>query len=822
MPESDSDSVIPAQLSFLAIYNPTLGPTDETLEDQIVFYTSRADLQREDDSATTESGGKLEGNDKNERLRQIGLAQGMVNFASNFSPGKPLEYVETDKARFILVQLEQDWWAVASIDLTRLPADPNQTLSSEDNGTSVYQYSAREMGPPQLFLQQLRRAHSLFLLHHDFSLDALYERVGRSVLCLFLERFWEKFAWNWELLLTGNPIVEIYNGIKLAAGGELGVGVGEEEWGSGEREVLEDFVARTDGLLDLVVSRFGEPAPQPNDSPPTVESNSQNAWLGSDQTPRPADGVVFSGLGAVSRLSLARVSHWMEWIYRYGDTTYGVGRDPASLRRRKPRRRDKQKSENATASPQNSVLPSTPEMHHSHTPGIPRPLVIAAPQPQPTPDRQKETNAADGTSDSTLSTNEQGFGTETVMKYLTLGYGSAWSFSKSNSPSPDNSTAAANESTVDSRQQSGNSSGAAKSSLSNEHRNEPRNNTSGRFILGPRDDLNLLDDLEEESPAPEAEASKPKSRIIHRFIHIHTSDESSKKLQAVIYVNQPFVFTFLFDPETPSLSSPTLYTSIHHQLGPLQKPLLASTSPATAAARIPHPDAPDTSNRATRSKSQSLYDFVYDPSNLTIRSSIPNIPSLGSPSSHHRENNPRTPSPSQPKPSTPLSRIESLAIHHRLLTTYTDTRSRPLELERTCKTSRGWWIIWVRIPQTQDTGTHTPSPAPLSTTSSSAALSSMAEGSVSVSASIKGSIPESPQAQPQEAFLVRKAVDYVSPGHARVSSGARFFRDLGGASSSKFGSGSGSGRADTTPSKLVEGIGMDARRYIEGLLRFNR
>lgn len=49
-----------------------------------------------------------------------------------------------------------------------------------------------------------------------------------------------------------------------------------------------------------------------------------------------------------------------------------------------------------------------------------------------------------------------------------------------------------------------------------------------------------------------------------------------------------------------------------------------------------------------------------------------------------------------------------------------------------------------------------------------------------------------------------------------MSSGARFFRDLGGASS-KF----GSGKSDTTPSKLVEGIGMDARRYIEGLIRFN-
>lgn len=81
MPESDPDSVIPAQLSFLAIYNPSLGPTDETLEDQIVFYTSRADQQRGDGSAIADGDGRSAGSDKNERLRQIGLAQGMVNFA---------------------------------------------------------------------------------------------------------------------------------------------------------------------------------------------------------------------------------------------------------------------------------------------------------------------------------------------------------------------------------------------------------------------------------------------------------------------------------------------------------------------------------------------------------------------------------------------------------------------------------------------------------------------------------------------------------------------------------------------------------------------
>ena len=60
------------------------------------------------------------------------------------------------------------------------------------------------------------------------------------------------------MLLHGNPAVEIFNGLKLAAGGELGIGVGEEDWGSGEREVLEGFIGRTEGLVDLVVARFGD------------------------------------------------------------------------------------------------------------------------------------------------------------------------------------------------------------------------------------------------------------------------------------------------------------------------------------------------------------------------------------------------------------------------------------------------------------------------------------------------------------------------------------------------------------------------------------
>lgn len=272
------------------------------------------------------------------------------------------------------------------------------------------------------------------------------------------------------------------------------------------------------------------------------------------------------------------------------------------------------------------------------------------------------------------------------------------------------------------------------------------------------------------------------------------------------------MFTFLFDPQTPALSSPLLYSSMHHQLGPLQKPLLSSTSPIMAASRIAMSETSPDPNKRFSTRTQPVYDLVYDPSNLTIRSSIPNIPSMSVTSSAQPTSSPsRTPSPSQSSTQPPWSRVESLAIHHRLLSTHTDTRSRPQEVERTSKTHRGWWVVWVRIPQSP-----TQTPTALSTTSSSVALSSITNNDGAFPAN-QFQVHSAPP--PQEAFLVRRASDYVSPA-SRVSSGTRFFRDLGGASSPV--GLTGSSRADMAPSKLVEGLGMDARRYIEGLLSLNR
>lgn len=718
-----------------------------------------------------------------------------------------------------------------SIDLTRLPTDSSNESSSQHDasGTPPVHYSSREMCPPHLLIQQLRRAHSIFLLHHDPTLDALYQRVGRSALCTLLDGFWKKFAWNWEVLLSGNPAVDMYNGIKLSAGGELGIGVGEEEWGSGEREVLEDFVVRTDGLVDLVVSRFGNPSepgesqPTTNKAGPTNEDDSSTRWLGSDAHPRPSDGVIFSGMGAVSRRSVARVSQWMEWIYRYGPDAYGVRDDPSSPRRRKRRKKPRDRSTRNDTEQDKTSDNANAEANFS--PGIPRPLVMGqGAGPQRDSEVGSQASSEGSPAPSERGKDWIGFKPETFVKYLTLGYGSAWGASTGTAgPHP----------RVEALKQEDGSTGANKRMASpaptqktpdgdpsrSEDTAKPKN--LGSFLIGLQKTPATANtrSLEDPDPANKSPMASPET-IIERTLNVHTAEldgnanadeqqQSLKKLRVVVYAvsstvqdppgsrpprltprnqHQPFMYTFLFDPEAPSLADPSLYQSIHHQLSPLHKTLVHSTSPANAAARISMSESAFDVNRRFITKNQPVYDLVYDPSNLTIRTSVPNIPDLGAYS-------PETRDPS----ASPWSRVESLNIHHRLLSTYVETRHRALELERTCKTSRGWWVVWVRFPEAGRRG-------------GSSTSGGDDDAQETQSADGRGDTR-------QEAFLIRKASDHVpSVSHGRSGSGSRFFRDLGGATSP----GLASTRSDTGPGKLVEGLGLDARRYIENLLSLNR
>ena len=88
--------VIPAQLSFLTIYNPTFGDTDETAHEQIFYFHSRPgpgaehrtrDSDSQFDGAAESKPGskrnvrKTREEEQNQQLRKVGLARGMVEFA---------------------------------------------------------------------------------------------------------------------------------------------------------------------------------------------------------------------------------------------------------------------------------------------------------------------------------------------------------------------------------------------------------------------------------------------------------------------------------------------------------------------------------------------------------------------------------------------------------------------------------------------------------------------------------------------------------------------------------------------------------------------
>ncbi|KAL9029176.1 MAG: hypothetical protein Q9196_002547 [Gyalolechia fulgens] len=580
--------IIPATLAFLTIYNPSLSQSDDTIEEQIVYYYSKSKPL----NTYPKAGDDEDGSDrelKNEKLRQVGLAQGMVEFAKTFSNGQPVDSIETEKSRIILRELEANWWLLASIDLTRISSTPEpkvNAVASQQKVESELDYSAREVSPPALLLEQAVQAHQIFLLHHAQTLTELLLRVGRPKFCAILGRFWDHFVWNWDVLLHGNPAIDMFNGLKLAAGGELGIGVGEEEWGSGEREVLEGFVGRTDGLVDLIVSRFGEAAPIAGSNRGSANAEegasteSAGVWhLGQD--PQPSDGVIFSGVGAIGRPSVKQISHWVASLFRHGHSAYGIRDNPVAVNRRRrkktefasPRARPNQP---ATGKGQQltQVAASDPVTKRSHEFGIPASIVRNSAR-APSEQKFSRVGRDEQTQPATESV-ESTFGTETLMKYMTFGlYGS-----RSGTPSTSDRRRASNVSDPVEKKIKNRTSSHANEHVSNT--TSTQSTFPGYFMVGLQGDLDDENDSEDDAPKLDSttdwggilEEKTTSSRIMLRTLVVlrieqgvkRTADDSSApkmsyhRLRVVVYVKRPFIFTFLFDLHTDTVSAKLDFT----------------------------------------------------------------------------------------------------------------------------------------------------------------------------------------------------------------------------------------------------------------------
>ncbi|EXJ58539.1 hypothetical protein A1O7_05966 [Cladophialophora yegresii CBS 114405] len=954
--------VTPAHLSYLAIYNPSLGSSDEALRDQIVFYYSHkleAEIEhhtrekdatkREDVSSPERDAAEKKEAIENERLRQVGLAQGMVNFAKNFSNSGSLESVDTEKSRVVLKEVEPGWWILAAIDLTQLPAanrvsaaasssakSGRNTPASEASSSRNIEYSSREVAPAPLLLAQLLQAHRIFLLHHASSLSELWKKHGvkREVFCSLLHRYWTRFIWNWDILLHGNPAVDLYDSIKLASGGELGVGVGEEEWGSGEREVLEGFAARNEGLVDLVVGRYGDVSSSAGHQPTNASHTGKDSslWLGNGDNSRAEDGIIFSGIGGISRRCLTTVSQWMESVYMCGDAAYGIGENPSSRPRNRRRRREigeegaqkltSRRAETLHAASKSPALKVTDlrrkVIEKSATPpGIPPPLVSAVEASLDNAIAKADANASSwedrdrgqSTTGPSPQTTEQAsmFNPEKMMRYLSLGYGSSWTLNPKGFNADGPSATLGDKNSKSSKGGIENREAPIEAQL---RELDPTPEVSddegtpfvqrleesiGKFLVGLSGDLENTEfedesndegttDATPEIPAQRAEAPR---RVVLRTLTVEMStarfsrrvgaeqqssqpgrgipeSDSSKgktsaaasadgaqpvvtheKLQVVVYVHQPFIFVFLFQLHTSNLTIPAFYRGIHHTLGPLQKSLLRSTDPERWRQRMREGLGIDSGSLAQDSSSapplpdlkdvNEMFDLLYDPAKSTIRTSIPNIPLPGSLAAEGLHRSPQNARPITVSGSwytlgIPIgsssaanganspgaaalvkshwTRIEALNVYTQILSTWAASRDKQVglkdarphseELERTIKTSRSWWIVWTKI-------------------STSDEMSCPTSKNCAKEAILVRRAPQDGPASSREPSRSRSEARMVSSAGRWLLREQPRSREVSGVSGGSAMSSPGAANAKG----VTEGVGVDAKRWVEALVRLS-
>ena len=252
--------------------------------------------------------------------------------------------------------------------------------------------------------------------------------------------------------------------------------------------------------------------------------------------------------------------------------------------------------------------------------------------------------------------------------------------------------------------------------------------------------------------------------------------------------DHPFIYALLFEPSTYSLSAVAFYESLHKCFSALRKPLEESTAPERMIARLAWV--------MTRNESQNqLRDLVYDPINVTVRSSIPNIPAAWNSTLDLASAFPQ------------WTRLEALNVHAQILATITESRKNLSYREISIKTQRSWWINYIRV-RSNLTSANQSSPF----------------------------VKEQEKSPDREVFVIRKAMSEVEAqsGHKKSGSLGRlpFSSSANVMGLNKFISeeknipDSNDKYPETTSSwsagKMIEGIGVDPKKYVETLFSLNR
>ncbi|XP_009450766.4 vacuolar fusion protein CCZ1 homolog B isoform X1 [Pan troglodytes] len=174
----------PALLSFF-IYNPRFGPREGEEENKILFYHPN----------------EVE---KNEKIRNVGLCEAIVQFTRTFSPSKPAKSLHTQKNRQFFNEPEENFWMVMVV------RNPIIEKQSKD-GKPVLEYQEEEL-LDKVYSSVLRQCYSMYKLFNGTFLKAM-EDGGVKLLKERLEKFFHRYLQT--LHLQSCDLLDIFGGISF-------------------------------------------------------------------------------------------------------------------------------------------------------------------------------------------------------------------------------------------------------------------------------------------------------------------------------------------------------------------------------------------------------------------------------------------------------------------------------------------------------------------------------------------------------------------------------------------------------------------------------
>ncbi|KAI9208750.1 uncharacterized protein BJ171DRAFT_489867 [Polychytrium aggregatum] len=172
------------RLVQFTIFSPALGPTEETVDRQICFSYPTLDAS---DSV----------------LREVGLAQAIINFTANFGSSRPGEIIKTRRHVSVVTEPEDGWWMLMKIAR-------GFTTETRKDGTTSTKYASNL--PDEALKSLVGRAYRSFqILHRGFR--HFIESRSLSAFKETLEDFYTRYLDR--INVSGLDLLTTFNGISL-------------------------------------------------------------------------------------------------------------------------------------------------------------------------------------------------------------------------------------------------------------------------------------------------------------------------------------------------------------------------------------------------------------------------------------------------------------------------------------------------------------------------------------------------------------------------------------------------------------------------------